>query len=194
MHIIDLNLDHWNFFCPATGHKIQADGEEPNFTSSLKGVWVEETPNNPQIKDSCLQHAWNKFIVNFDEESNEERHYTFKNGSRLKIDNITIYKTDQFSRPIHTDIIILSFDVSKDGSCRAATLMELNELNEDQAFLRKLCSDINPNASDTKDFLKNYNAPNWIAFHIRSGTAAFNDSAMYIIDMNTRNQKTLTNA
>jgi len=188
MQIIDLNLDHWNFFCPVTGHKIQSDGGEPNFPPSLKGLWVGEIPDSPEIKDPALQQAWDKFIVNFDEESNQDRHYAFKNGSQLDIDNIAIYGIDQLSRPTPSDIIIGSFDVSENGAWREATHRELNEINEDQAFLHDLCSDIDLNASVANDFLKNYNAPNWIAFYICSGTTAFNDSAYYIIDMNTTSE------
>lgn len=194
MQIIDLDLEHWNFYCPATGHKIQADGEGTHFPPSLKGLWIGEIPDSPEIKDPGLQRAWNQFISNFDQEANQERHYTFKNGARHEIDNIGIYGMGQFSYPTPEEIIIGSLDVMENGTWREATQPELNEINEDQTFLRGLCSQIDLRSSVSNNFLKNYNAPNWIAFHIRSGTAAFNDSAMYIIDMNTRNQKTLTNA
>lgn len=115
MQIIDLNLSHWNFHCPVTGQKIQSDGEDTQFPPSLKGLWIGEIADNPEIKDPTLQAAWDNFIENFNDES--------------------------FLEP-----------------------------------------------EDINGFLANYTAPNWLAFYICSGTAAFNDSAWYIIDMDTQSK------
>lgn len=112
MQIIDLDLSHWNFYCPVTGQKIFGDGEEPNFPPSLKGLWIGEIPDTPEIKDPTLQAAWDNFIENFDDES--------------------------FLEP-----------------------------------------------EDINDFLKKYNAPKWVAFYICSGPSFINQSAWYIIDMDT---------
>ena len=124
MQLITLSLEHWNFYCPVTGEKITADGEDLNITPSLKGVWVNEILDEPILSDSELSTAWDNLIENLNDDESAETQ------------------------------------------------------DEDE--------DLDDSTVDT--FLRNYSAPNWIAFRIRAGTASFNETTWFIIDMDTHSE------
>ena len=117
MQVNTLTLDHWNFHCPVTGEKITSDGEDLHFTPSLKGVWIQEVIEEPELKDTKLEAAWDEFYGKLTEDEDED------------------------------------------------ALDDFDDKTVDQ-------------------FLKNYHAPNWLAFKITAGTASFNDTVWFIIDMN----------
>jgi len=60
----------------------------------------------------------------------------------------------------------------------------IENLNDDEsAETQDEDEDLDGSTVDT--FLRNYSAPNWIAFRIRAGTASFNETVWFIIDMDT---------
>lgn len=70
MQQIKLELNHTNFYCPATGVYILKDGEECNESApSLMGYWVDEVIDEPFIKNPDLSTAWEKYRKeNFNED------------------------------------------------------------------------------------------------------------------------------
>ena len=61
MQIIDLNLSHNNFYCPATGHHIVGPQHyEPS--PALVGMWHCEVLEEPEIYDSDLETSYKKYL------------------------------------------------------------------------------------------------------------------------------------
>lgn len=62
MQIVELELNHYNFYCPATGHLILSDGGDGTENAkSLKGLWVDEVFEEPTFKDETFQKAWEEY-------------------------------------------------------------------------------------------------------------------------------------
>jgi hypothetical protein len=61
MQIVKLDLNHYNFFCPATGEQILSDVECNDDAKSLQGYWVDEFFEEPIIKNKTLATDWNSF-------------------------------------------------------------------------------------------------------------------------------------
>jgi hypothetical protein len=61
-------------------------------------------------------------------------------------------------------------------------------------FIENLSNDENKEDDEYLDdstidtFFRNYPAPNWIAFRIQAGTASFNETTWFILDMDTHNE------
>lgn len=66
MQIIELDLDHDNLFCPASGARITGPGLY-NASPAQKGVFFYEFPEEAQIEDESLQKAWDKFTKKTDD-------------------------------------------------------------------------------------------------------------------------------
>jgi hypothetical protein len=63
MQLIELNLHHYNFYCPVTGKCISADGEPVNFeASSLRGYWVSEELESPRLYDDNFYEANHEYL------------------------------------------------------------------------------------------------------------------------------------
>ena len=58
MNIVDLNLDHYDFYCPVTGAKVLADGEELPLPSTVRALWVHECAEDPIHLDPSLVKKW----------------------------------------------------------------------------------------------------------------------------------------
>ena len=72
MQILDLELDHFNLYCPATGEVILEDCEPINEDAlALKGYWIDEVISEPFIKDEALQQAWDAFVEKYEEENDD---------------------------------------------------------------------------------------------------------------------------
>jgi hypothetical protein len=71
MQIVSVDLDHLNFFCPATGANIlnPEDGCNED-TPSLMGYWLHEVIYEPFLKDTKLKEHFVSFIQK--EEANDE--------------------------------------------------------------------------------------------------------------------------
>lgn len=65
MNYNSLNLDHFNFFCPATGVHILGDEHCDDSAQSLRAYWVSDAFDEPVIKDPTLVEAWSKFSDEF---------------------------------------------------------------------------------------------------------------------------------
>lgn len=62
MQIVELSLDHYNFFCPATG--IQIIGEDypcNDDAPSLMGYWIDQALDLPYFNSKELEEAWTEF-------------------------------------------------------------------------------------------------------------------------------------
>ena len=66
MKIIDLDLDHSNFFCPATGAQItSSDAYEPS--AAQVGMFHYEVPEAPDIQHPGLQALWDAYAAKTEE-------------------------------------------------------------------------------------------------------------------------------
>jgi hypothetical protein len=62
MKIIDIHLDHHNFFCPVTGAQITSDDAyEPS--PAQVGMFHYEVPEEPEIHDPSLQALWDTYVA-----------------------------------------------------------------------------------------------------------------------------------
>lgn len=63
MQIINLIVDHYNFYCPVTGECISADGEPVNLdASSLCAYWVSVELESPSIHDQDFEDAYHAYL------------------------------------------------------------------------------------------------------------------------------------
>ena len=67
MNIVDLNLDHHDFYCPVTGAKVLADGEELPLPSTVRALWVHECAEDPIHLDPSLVKKWEAWEEHSDE-------------------------------------------------------------------------------------------------------------------------------
>ncbi len=77
MQLLNLELDHFNLYCPSTGEYILLEDEGVNEEAlSLKAYWVDEVMGEPFIKDGDLQKAWDAFVENYEKENDDFPDYT----------------------------------------------------------------------------------------------------------------------
>lgn len=62
MQIVELNLNHLYFYCPATGECILDPKKSNDVAKSLMGYWVDEDLYLPLLKNKNLEKKFNKFI------------------------------------------------------------------------------------------------------------------------------------
>ena len=62
MQIVELALEHPNFFCPITGKRITGD-EEYNRSPAQIGLFISEVPDDPEIYDPSLQSQWDAYLA-----------------------------------------------------------------------------------------------------------------------------------
>jgi hypothetical protein len=81
MQLIELILNHYNFYCPVTGELISKNGEPVNFdASSLRGYWVSEEMESPVLYSDEFSSTYKKFLIkciknnNEDNEDNEDNY------------------------------------------------------------------------------------------------------------------------
>lgn len=67
MQIINLVLDHYNFFCPVTGAQIMGNEILNVNTPSLMGHWFDEEIFDPTIQDPLLKDAWQRVKKKFNQ-------------------------------------------------------------------------------------------------------------------------------
>ncbi len=64
MQIINLKLDHYNFYCPVSGEYITLEDEPINEDAiSFRGYWFDEFWDEPTIKDQTLKAAWESYLA-----------------------------------------------------------------------------------------------------------------------------------
>lgn len=62
MKIVELELPHFNFYCPATGECILREDEPCNDDArSLQAYWIDEVFDEPMIKNTQLAADWSTF-------------------------------------------------------------------------------------------------------------------------------------
>lgn len=96
MQIVELELSHYNFFCPVTGEYIVKEGEPANDdVPSLMGYWVNEVIDEPFIKNPALQKGYDLFLLS-EKAENENFYLDFeaveKFLSTLEAENWVTYK------------------------------------------------------------------------------------------------------
>jgi hypothetical protein len=72
MNYNELILDHYNFFCPATGVQILGEEHCDETAKSLKAHWVCEALDEPVINDPKLEEAWAQYSKKFESENEDE--------------------------------------------------------------------------------------------------------------------------
>ena len=61
MQINDLNLSHYNFYCPVTGTRILSeDGYQPS--PAQLGWWLDETANEPEFYNDSIKQLWKAWV------------------------------------------------------------------------------------------------------------------------------------
>jgi len=75
MQLLDLELDHFNFYCPATGEQILSDDDCNDNAKSFVGYWLDEFMTEPTIKNKQLAADWEKFYDELEEKHNREPKY-----------------------------------------------------------------------------------------------------------------------
>ena len=64
MQIINLKLDHDNFYCPVSGEYITMEDEPLNDDAiSFRGYWFDQFWVEPSIKDETLNAAWESYMA-----------------------------------------------------------------------------------------------------------------------------------
>lgn len=74
MQIVELTVDHYNFFCPVTGARISTHGDpEVNFAAaSLRGYWVSEALESPNIFAEDFETAYHAYLKRCSWNSDED--------------------------------------------------------------------------------------------------------------------------
>ena len=75
MKLLDLELDHLNLYCPATGVQILSEEDMNDDAPSFVGYWLDEFMTEPTIKNKQLAADWEKFYDEFEEKQNREPKY-----------------------------------------------------------------------------------------------------------------------
>jgi hypothetical protein len=97
MKIVELELKHYNFYCPATGLWITSENDVNHDAPSLLGYWLDEFWREPFIKDESLKKKWESYMVNFEVLENSPEFVNqfasledfFKN---LNFNNVVVFK------------------------------------------------------------------------------------------------------
>ena len=61
MQIIQLELSHDHFFCPATGKRITGPNSYEASPAQV-GMWISEIMESPEIADPALESQWNRYV------------------------------------------------------------------------------------------------------------------------------------
>jgi hypothetical protein len=61
MNIIELHLDHFDFFCPVTGIQLLGDGQQDQ-SPALLGIWNQEVIDEPEIYHEPLKKKWKQWL------------------------------------------------------------------------------------------------------------------------------------
>lgn len=128
MKIIELSLNHHNFYCPVTGHHIQGP-EHFDASPALVGAWVTEVGTGPFTLDAPLQAAWEDWIQMHEESDIEDDGNRFNEPYKIskflaevEAENLVCFEvtTRGFAcDPISSTnwfVIDFSLDVEKEGS------------------------------------------------------------------------------
>jgi len=67
MQIIDLDLSHDNFYCPATGHHIVGP-QHYEASPALVGMWHCEVLEEPEIHDAALETSYKEYLKQIEKE------------------------------------------------------------------------------------------------------------------------------
>lgn len=118
MQLIDLNLSHDNFFCPATGHHIVGP-EHYDPSPAMLGMWHCEVLDQPEIQDTALQKAWDTYFGKISE--NEDFYWDIDLESFMESverPNLACFKitTSGFAcGPVHTTVwFVIDMDFDAD--------------------------------------------------------------------------------
>ena len=65
MQLLNLELDHFNLFCPATGIQVLSEDYCNEDAPSTMGYWLDEFLSEPTITNEKLQLAWDIFYFNY---------------------------------------------------------------------------------------------------------------------------------
>ena len=65
MQLLNLELDHFNLFCPATGIQVLSEDYCNEDAPSTMGYWLDEFLTEPTISNEKLKEAWDVFYSNY---------------------------------------------------------------------------------------------------------------------------------
>ena len=61
MQIVELQLSHYNFYCPATGIQLFSQ-QGSQLSPALRAVWVAEIAHQPDFFHAELEAPWNAWV------------------------------------------------------------------------------------------------------------------------------------
>ena len=76
MQLLNLELDHFNFYCPATSDKILSEDDCNENSASFIGYWLDDFMTEPSIKNKDLKNAWETFLDEVDKQFQREPNFT----------------------------------------------------------------------------------------------------------------------
>ena len=115
MKIVELELNHYNFYCPATGVWITCEDDVNHDAPSLLGYWLDEFWREPFIKDEFLKQKWETYMENFEAlESSPEfvnKFESLKDFFRnLNLNNAVVFKIEDDLPHSRTPYFILDLN------------------------------------------------------------------------------------
>jgi len=98
MQIINLELDHYNFYCPVSGEYITTEEDGVNEDApSFRGYWFDEFWDEPTIKDEKLNQLWTEYFHNLKESDPDYKYLDFTEKldeffQSVEIKNYVVFK------------------------------------------------------------------------------------------------------
>jgi hypothetical protein len=98
MQIINLKLDHYNFYCPVSGEYITTEEDGVNENAlSFRGYWFDEFWYKPTIKDERLSRLWSEYFQGFKRSSSDYIDLDFSEKldeffSSVNLENYVVFK------------------------------------------------------------------------------------------------------
>jgi len=112
MQIINLELDHYNFYCPVSGEYITTEEDGVNEDApSFRGYWFDEFWDEPTIKDEKLNQLWTEYFHNLKKSDPDYKYsdYTDKLDEffqSVEIKNFVVFKIHKIEFSIISDKLI----------------------------------------------------------------------------------------
>lgn len=119
MQLIDLKLDHYNFYSPSTGGVILDSDMCYDNEPSLWGYWLDEFWQEPTINNDYLKDSWRKYMSDFESLKKSDK---FKNEydsleiffKELQFQNVIVFKITDHLPFTPTAYFVIDMNFSAD--------------------------------------------------------------------------------
>ena len=112
MQIINLELDHYNFYCPVSGEYITTEEDGVNEVAlSFRGYWFDEFWDEPTIKDEKLNQLWTEYFDNLKASDPDYKYSNYTDNldeffQSVDIKNYVVFKIHKIEFSIISDKLI----------------------------------------------------------------------------------------